>query len=231
MTTRTRLSKSKQKVKSANFGLWLIGASVLLVALGVGLVILNNRPSPPVPSAPIDLPAEWINGKVLGDPAATVTIHVWEDFLCPHCRDWTTKVEPQLFTEYIKTGKARLQFHLLPLQSFAPASSMAGLAAECAAEQNLFWQYHDRLFAAQDQGQAGYREGGLIDMAQATGLDKTQFTQCLTNRKHQQTVDASLQEAISLGLNSTPSLFVNDQQITYPFDYPAIQTAIEQVSQ
>jgi protein-disulfide isomerase len=231
MTTRTRLSKSKQKTKSSNFGLWLIGASVLLVALGVGLVILNNRPSPPAPSVPIDLPAEWVNSKVLGDPTATVTLHVWEDFLCPHCRDWNSKVKPQLFTEYIKTGKARLQFHLLPLQSFAPASTMAGLSAECAAEQNLFWQYHDQLFAAQDQGQAGYSERRLIDMASATGLEATAFTQCLTNRKHQQTLDASLQEAISLGLNSTPSLFVNDQPITYPFDYPAIQSAIEQAAQ
>lgn len=226
---RTKTTQRKEKARSTSFGLWLVIASILLVALGVGLVILNNRSTALPPSTGIDLQADWINGKTLGNPNATVTIQAWEDFLCPHCRDWTATIEPKLFSEYIKTGKAKLEFHLLPLQGFEPGSSMAGMAAECAAEQNRFWQYHDLLFAGQEEGQSGYTQSALIDKAPKAGLDQTRFTECFNSGKHQATVSDSLNQAMSLGLTGTPSLFINGKQMPYPTDYPALQKEIDRL--
>ena len=226
---RAKVAPRKEKPRSTSFGIWLLIASILIVGLGVGLVILNNRSTTLPPSTGIDLQADWINGKTMGNPNATVTIQAWEDFLCPHCRDWTATIEPKLFTDYIKTGKAKLEFNLLPLQGFEPGSSMAGMAAECAAEQNRFWQYHDLLFAAQDEGQSGYTQTSLINKAPQAGLDQARFTECFNSGKHQSTVSDSLNRAISLGLTGTPSLFINGKQMPYPTDYPALQKEIDQL--
>lgn len=228
---RAKSARRKEKPRSTSFGLWLIIGSFLLVGLGVALVIVNNRPTTPMASSDAAIAPAWIQGKALGDPQATVTIQVWEDFLCPHCRDWTATVEPKLFNEYIKTGKVRLEFHPLPLAGFAPASTMAGLAAECAADQNLFWQYHDRLFEAQEEGQAGYTEPRLLEKAKTVGLDESQFTQCLASRQHQPKLDASWKTANELGLDSTPSILINGTRMAYPFDYPALKAEIDRLLQ
>lgn len=230
-TNRAKSTRRKEKARSSSFGLWLLIGSILIVALGVGMVYLNNRASTQALSSSIDLPTEQVQGKTLGNPQATVTVEVWEDFLCPHCREWTTTIKPQLVEEYIKTNKIRLEFHTLPLQGFAPGSTMAGLAAACAADQNLFWQYHDQLFAAQAEGQAGYTMERLIDRAKTVGLDESQFTQCLTSRQHQSDLDASLQRANELGLDSTPSLLINGKRMAYPFDYPALKAEIDSLLQ
>lgn len=227
-SSRTKTTTHKPKAHGqSSFGIWLILGSVLIVALGVGITILNNRTAAPTTSAQVDLPANWIQGKSMGNPEAKVTVQTWEDFRCPHCREWTTTVEPQLFNDYIKTGKVRLEFHLFPLNGFQPQSSIAGMAAECAADQNLFWPYHDRLFAAQDQGVEAYTQGGLTAIAKAAGLDEAKFTQCFSGLKHQATVNDSLQQATKLGLTGTPSLLINGKLMNSPFDYAALKAAID----
>jgi protein-disulfide isomerase len=228
---RAKTTRRKEKPRSTSFGLWLIVGSILIVALGVAVVILNNRAETSALSSNIDLPAERIQGKTLGNPQATVTVQVWEDFLCPHCREWTTTIKPQLLEEYVKTDKIRLEFHLLPLQGFAPGSTMAGLAAECAADQNLFWPYHDQLFAAQGEGQAGYTLERLVERAKTVGLDESQFSQCLAGRQHQPALDASLKQATELGLDSTPSVLINGKRMAYPFDYPGLKAEIDSLLQ
>jgi len=224
-----KTTRRQAKAGRSSFSFWLILGGILIVGLGVTLVILNNRQATPTAATQIALPADWIQGKTIGKPDAKVVVQAWEDFRCPHCREWTTTVEPQLFNDYIKTGKARLEFHLFPLQGFEPESSIAGMAAECAADQNLFWPYHDRLFAAQDQGLDAYTQGGLTAIAKVVGLDEAKFTQCFASLRHQSTVADSEQQAVSLGLNSTPSILINGKQMGAPFDYTALKAEIDRL--
>lgn len=224
---QSRSTKHPAKAQGSTFSLWLIGISVVVLGAIIFAINLSNLPNTPTTSLEAELPAAWVNGKSLGDPAAPVVIQVWEDFLCPHCKEWTEQIEPQLINDYIKNGKARLEFQLLPLQGFEPGSSMAGMAAECAVEQGKFWALHHRLFAAQDQGQNGYRVEALTRLAADAGLDKTAFSQCLINLKHQPTVQQSLEQATALGLNSTPSLLINGKRVTNPFDYTALKAELD----
>lgn len=226
---RVKPTRRPAKTGRSSFSFWVILGSILIVGLGVTLVILNNRQATPTAATQIALPADWIQGKTIGKPDAKVVVQAWEDFRCPHCREWTTTVEPQLFNDYIKTGKARLEFHLFPLQGFEPESSIAGMAAECAADQNLFWPYHDRLFAAQDEGIAAYTQASLTEKAKAAGLDAAKFTQCFASLRHQSTVAASLQQAVSLGLDSTPSVLINGKRMATPFDYVTLKAEIDRL--
>jgi protein-disulfide isomerase len=229
VSRRSKAVKQRYENKNSNFALWLIGISVIVIGLFIAWINLRNRPVEiePMLTPEAAVPPAWINGKSLGNPDAPVVVQAWEDFLCPHCREWSATIVPRIFNDYIKRGDVRLEFHSLPLQGFEPGSSMAALAAECAADQNLFWPYHDRLFEAQDQGQAGYTPEELTRLATVAGLDESQFSQCMTSQQHLDSVHQSVQQANGLGITGTPTVFVNGQLVTYPFDYAGVQAEID----
>jgi protein-disulfide isomerase len=222
----TRSTRAKRRSESNSVGIWIVGISVAVVLLVVIAVALNSRQAPVVVEAP-DVPAEWLNANVMGDPNAPVTVHMWGDFLCPACREWISTVEPQLVDEYVKTGKVRLEFRQFPLSSHRPGSDMSAMASLCAADQNAFWSYHNRLYAAQDRGQPGYTLDALVQYADELGLDSRAMLACMSSQQYRDTVAASANEAVSMGLNATPSVLVGEARMTNPFDYNELKTLIE----
>lgn len=222
-----RATKTRRKTDNNNIGIWIVGISAAIVLVVVLAVALSNRPASIAATAP-DLPAEWLVGTTMGSPDAPVTIQAWEDFMCPACRQWTSTVKPQLIEEYIKTGQVRLEFHQFPLNIHAPGAEMAAMASLCANDQNAFWPYHSRLFPAQDQGQPGFTIDALVRYADELGLDSQALMECMSSQKYREQVTASGNEAISLGLNATPSILVNGVRLNNPFDYEGeFKTAIE----
>lgn len=230
MTTASKLKAKNAKAQSSSSaGIWLVGGAILLLALVVLVLVLNQR-SGVTPVAAPDVPAEWVSAKSLGNPDAAVTVQMWEDFLCPACQQWTSAVKPTLYDEYVKTGLVRLEFHQFPLQQHAPGAQMAAQASECAADQNQFWPFHDRVFQmASQRGQAGVTYDALLGYAGEVGLDTTQLKSCVDNLTHQSNVVASVTQAQQLGLNSTPSILVNGQLVENPFNYNQLKAAIDAV--
>ena len=230
MTASTsRRARPVKKSSRSSLNLWLIGAGVFFVAL-IGIVIYANSRPARVAQTTLDLPAGWVDGQALGNPNAPVTVQIWEDCLCPACQRWTSDIKPLLQSEYINTGDVRLEFHNLPLPNFEPGSVLGAQASLCAADQNTFWPYHDRLFAtAQSRGQLGFTLDALIEEARQTGLNERDFFQCMSSQQHRPTVDASRMEAQRLGLASTPSMFINDVQTPNPFDYNAVKAEIDRL--
>jgi protein-disulfide isomerase len=213
-----RATKTRRKGDKSNIGIWIVGVSAAIVLVVVLAVALSSRPATISVEAP-DLPAEWLTGTTMGSPDAPVTIQAWEDFMCPACRQWTTNVEPQLIEDYVKTGQVRIEFHQFPLSIHAPGAEMAAQASLCANDQGSFWPYHNRLFPAQDQGQAGYTIDALVRYADELGLDSRALMDCMSSQKYRDQVTASVNEAIALGLNATPSILVNGVRMENPFDY------------
>ena len=82
-------------MNSSNIGLWLIGASVVIVALVVGIIVFNENSAKSAPVAQPDVPAEWIDRTVVGSPDAKVVVQLWEDFLCPSCQSFATSIKPR----------------------------------------------------------------------------------------------------------------------------------------
>jgi protein-disulfide isomerase len=227
-TANLRATKARRKNENGNnIGIWIVGVSAAIVLVVVIAVALGNRPAAVSVEAP-DLPAEWLAGTTMGDPNAPVTIQAWEDFMCPACRQWTTTVEPQLIEEYIKTGQVRLEFHQFPLSIHAPGAEMGAQASLCANDQGAFWPYHNRLFPAQDQGQAGFTIDALVRYADELGLDSRAFMDCMSSQQHRDAVVASGNEAINMGLNATPSIIVAGTRMANPFDFEGeMKTLIE----
>lgn len=227
MTATKAKAKPSKRQDNSSIGLWLVGGAALIIALVVIVLVVNqNRASAPV-AAP-DVPAEWVQKTALGNPAAPVTIQMWEDFLCPACQQWTSQVKPQIIEEYVKTGIARLEFHQFPLNQHAPGAQMGAQASLCAADQNQFWPFHDRLFqAATTRGQAGLTYDSMLQYAADQGLDQATFTQCLNKLTHQDAIVESLNQATELSLSSTPSILINGKLMAAPFNYNELKAEID----
>ncbi len=232
-SSKSSASKSKSsgrkggKSSSNNVGLWIVGISIGVVVLAIGILALNSRQSSASAIAAPDVPEEWLDRSSMGNPEAAVVIETWEDFLCPACRDWSTEMKTRVVNDFVKSGLVRMEFHHFPLESHAPGSMMAALASECAADQGAFWVYHDRLFQVQAAGQSAYQMERLVQYANDLGLDGNQLTQCLTGQKYASAVNDSYTQAISKGLNSTPSVVVNGKVMADPFDYRALSAEID----
>jgi protein-disulfide isomerase len=209
--------------------LYLIGGAVLLAGLiaVVLAVAANNQQSSNESPVYSGIPAEWQNRNILGDPNAPVTVQAWEDFRCPACAAFNQRVKPGLVENYISAGKVKLEFHHLPLQQHEPGASLAAQAAECAADQGLFWSYHDRVFQETSNGPTAFIAERLIDYAVELNLDKSAFTQCLMSQTHLSTVTESLQAAQAAGFSGTPSVLVDGILIDNPFDFAVVSASID----
>lgn len=162
------------------------------------------------------MPLDTAKGTFLGSEAAKVTLTVYEDFQCPHCLNYTVNVEPTLIDEYVKTGKVRLEFQNLPI--LGQESVLAAIGGHCAAEQNLFWQYHRKLFLVQaEAGQltdekvnAGRFSGeNIVKYATEVGADSEAFSTCVVADTTVAELTQQLAAAQALGFRGTPSFAIN----------------------
>ncbi len=196
--------------------LFLIVASLaIVVAL---LLFLVLRPKPTATPADAAVGAKF----VIGNPEAKVTVVDFSNYLCGHCRDHANEVFPLIKRDYIDTGKIRYVFRDFP---FGGQENVirAGEAAACAAEQNLYVEYHLALFRAQLQW-AGLSGSALdnyfADLAGQIGIAPATFTECLRSGRKRAGVLADQKLAVDLGLTGTPSFFINGEKYTgqRPYD-------------
>jgi len=88
----------------------------------------------------------------LGDENAPVTIVEYSDFECPFCTRFYEQTEDSLIQQYVDTGKVKFVYKDFPVPSSHPKSQIAAEAAQCAHDQDKFWEFHDLLFENNYQG-------------------------------------------------------------------------------
>jgi protein-disulfide isomerase len=163
------------------------------------------------------------NGTSLGRADAAVTIEVFSDFLCGHCGDFALSVEPAIVNEFIATDKARLVYRHFPIVS--PGSATVAAAAECAADQGRFWDYHNAVFARAAHG--GVRsQDDVIAIARSIGLDDAPFARCLRSGDTLARVEADRNEGQRRGVTGTPTTFVNGRMISGAVPVEVLREAI-----
>jgi protein-disulfide isomerase len=149
----------------------------------------------------------------MGDPKAAVKLVEFSDYQCPFCKRFFKDTEPLLVTSYISTGKVYFTYRSTGnwvsrnSNSGLTESEDAAMAAYCAGDQNMFWQMHDMLFAnnqdVEDSGSFVTRR--LTSIAQAAGLDMTKFNDCFSSKKFKSQVDQDYKDALTAGVQGTPS--------------------------
>lgn len=162
-----------------------------------------------------------------GPADAKVTVEVYSDFQCPHCKTFVQSVEQPLVQEYVETGKVRYDYkHFIVISR---ESADAANASECAAEQGFFWPYHDLLFEQQlAQGRDTVGKPNLKAFGgRIAGLNASQFNACVESDEYIEMVYREMQQGTDAGVTGTPSVFVNGKKVDNWQSYEQIKAAIE----
>jgi protein-disulfide isomerase len=183
----------------------------------IALIVVQNRSQAqvtPPPAASTAVPAELLSRNIKGSPDAPVTVTVYSDFECPACKGFATGTLPGIDEEYVSKGLVRYEYKHFPLQQHNPSATQGAIAAECAADQNQFWPMHDYLF--QEAGKAStstLTQSRLEEMGKQLGLDSNAFNKCLSEQTYRQLVRDHVREGTQLGVNATPTIYINGQKV------------------
>ncbi len=147
-----------------------------------------------------------------GNPAAPLTMLVFSDFQCHFCKLFAQTIKPALVEKYVKPG--RLKIVHLDFPFLGQESGWAAQAAQCANDQRKYWDYTDKLHEIQTgHDPTVFSKKNLIDIAQGLSLDIDQFNQCLDLGKYLQKIQNSFELGEKLGVDGTPTVFINKQRI------------------
>jgi len=169
----------------------------------------------PTPRAEIAL----ANTPVLGQQSAPVVVIEYADYECPYCQ----AVAPTLLklqSEY--KGKVAFAYKDTPLPMH-PHAEKAAEAARCAGAQGKYWDYHDELFADKKLAVPD-----LKAEAQKLKLDMTTFNSCLDSGSQAGVVQSQIAESNDLGIQGTPSFFINGRFIGGAATYDQLKDVIDE---
>jgi protein-disulfide isomerase len=161
---------------------------------------------------------------MLGSAAAPVWIVEFSDFQCGYCRKFWQDTLPKLKESYISKGTVRFTYRHFAV--LGKPSEQAALAAECAAAQEKFWPYHDKLFV--NLGQALFTEANLKRFAREVALNVDQFGGCLSSAKFKEKIERETATATYLGGRGTPLFFINQRLLPGAQPYSLFQKVIEE---
>ncbi|MBT4651269.1 thioredoxin domain-containing protein [Candidatus Woesearchaeota archaeon] len=159
---------------------------------------------------------------VKGNLNAPVTIIEFSDFECPFCGKYVETTYPEIVKNYIDTGNVNYVFRDFPLD-FHPDAQKAAEAAECAGEQEKYWEMHDLLFANQELLSVNDLKQYALDLS----LDSEEFNSCLDSGEMAEEVQKDLQDGQAYGVTGTPAFFINGKLISGAQPYEAFEQEIE----
>ncbi len=161
-------------------------------------------------------PADLAKGAAVGKDDAPLKLEQYEDFQCPFCLKYTAEQEGQIIEEYVKTGKVQIVYRQFP--GLGTESLRAGIASQCAAEQNRFWDYKYELFHVQaEAGQLSaeklnvgrFSDEKLKSIAKGLGLDTGKFDQCFAGADALKVIEDDQRAGRAIGIRGTPSFAIN----------------------
>lgn len=156
---------------------------------------------------------------VLGRPDAGVTLLEFADFECPYCQQ-IQPVLDKLTTEY--KGRMAFAYKDAPLPMH-PHAQKAAEAAHCAGTQGKYWEYHSLLMSKRQLDVPQLKE-----QARQLALDGAAFDKCLDSGEQSKLVQAQLSEAAGLGVQGTPTFFINGRIISGVVSYETLRGIVEE---
>jgi protein-disulfide isomerase len=185
------------------------------------VIVADIFPFGPDPFAPARDKLQAAKGPSRGAQNPAIHIVDFSDLECPHCKAAQPIVE-KLVTDF---PQVRLTFQQFPLPaSLHPWAMKAALYADCAGHMDpaAFWKYIDAIFENQGGIALATADDKLKELATAAGLDGQKIAACAATPETEERVKKSLELGESLGINETPTVFINGRRVkgisTIPYD-------------
>lgn len=162
-----------------------------------------------------------------GSASAPVTLVVFGDFECPNCKGEAQELRENLLKTF--PTQARVVFKDFPLESIHPWAKPAAIAGRCIYDQNpaAFWKYHDWIYEHQEEITPDNFKDKVLEFAKtAPEVDSLQLGHCMDTKATETQVDASIAQGHSLGVDATPTLFINGRRLVGNYPWQNIEQII-----
>jgi protein-disulfide isomerase len=170
---------------------------------------------------PVGLPA-------MGPSNAKVTVVIFSDFQCPYCRQLAQSIRQNIPTTFPKD--VQVLFADFPLESKHPWARAAAEASHCLGDGHLeaFWAFHDWIFAHQGEidNEGKNLRDKLMQFANEHHADTARFAACLDSHATAQEVTTAEQKAFLLGVQQTPTIFVDGRKVEGALPWPNLENLI-----
>ncbi|MFA6908927.1 MAG: DsbA family protein [Patescibacteria group bacterium] len=181
---------------------------IIVSVVGIGVIVGIWALAKSAGTTPTALTPD--NDPFVGSADAKVVVTEYSDFQCPACQS-AQPIVKQVIEKY--GDRIKFVYNNFPLPMHANADE-AARAAECAFDQNKFWEFHDKLFGSQsDWEDLSNPADKFSEYAGALGLDTAAYAVCYDGSDAKDRVNYDTREAQARKVNSTPTFFVNDQKI------------------
>lgn len=204
----------------------IIGIIICSLGLLVGAVFLLTKPNSP--TTPVQADNQLLLGEdslKISTPSAKLTLVEFSDYICPAC-DLVQPIINQLLTEYKDQINFAYRHFPLPQHKNAP---LAAQVAEAAGEQGKFFAMSDKLFSTQESwADSDNPKEIFLNFAKELNLDLNQFQKALDEQKFAGKIKQGQEDGLKLGINSTPTFYLNNQKYQGTLDYDSLKKAFEE---
>lgn len=180
-----------------------IAAALLLAMLWTSPAAAQRMPVPW--KNPGVEPRETVRGPqspAIGSTNAPLTIVSFSDYQCPYCRELSATLQ-HLLEEH--PNRIRVVYRHFAM---TPESRAMAEATMCADDQGHFADYHQLVF-----GTRGVTVAALPGLAEKLGLNLDEFRECTTTNRYAKRIDADISEGERLGIQVTPTFFINGARV------------------
>lgn len=217
---KAKVEQRNAKVKK--YGIWAV-AAIIIVGVIFVLIQIVNAPSTPAQQTTI----APISSKDIGEgnPNSKVKLIEYADFQCPACGAYHPIVN-QILSDY--KGKIFYVYRMFPLTNAHPNAFVAAQAAYAAFKQGSFFQMEDYLYNRQSEwADLQNPTTAFADYAKLLKLDVNKFKTDMNSDAAKNFVQNSENEALSAGINQTPTFFINGVEIQNPNSYSDFKKLID----
>ncbi|MGM0559566.1 MAG: DsbA family protein [Pseudomonadota bacterium] len=199
---------------------------ILLSAASLALMPLLPRLSP----ALADATEVGESERIIGDADAPITIIEYASLTCPHCASFHTDTLPQLKSEWLDEGKARLVYRHYPLDGLALRAAMV---TDCLEKDRAFFGMLSALFKDQQQwARAEDPIAALQKHARLAGLGEERFNSCIEDEEGMNQVIRKLEQAReTYEVQSTPTFIINGRKVEGNRSYEDLVEILEEVQE
>jgi protein-disulfide isomerase len=166
-----------------------------------------------------------LSAPTLGPDDASVTVLAFEDYACPHCREFSLEVFPEIETQYVDTGEIRYEFHdfPIPVNVESERAANAARAVQDTVGEDAYWTYSKLLF----ENQPSLGPSKYADLAGEVDADPDTVRTAAVEKQYADTVQADRSDGVDRGVQGTPAIFVDGGSPLDRYSYETVSSAIE----
>lgn len=219
--SREQNEKGEMNSKMKKYAIWVV---VLAIVGFLGYKFVNFLMAPAPQTDPTLLQINDTD-HIRGNKDAKATLIEYGDFQCPACGAYYPLVK-KLETDF--PDNLAVVYRDFPLTSIHKNAMNGAKAAEAAGLQDKFWEMHDMLYEKQDEwSNLGDPKDTFAGYAETIGIDKNQFLTDYDSQEVKDKINADIKVANQLGVNATPTFYLNSKKLTNPTGYDAFKSLVQ----